>query len=224
MSSVSSGLDTPLSLFSIPVVWFTAFYPALWKTLALDFTTGYDNVQPRSNISNPRLHPEFAKRLERMMGAHNNGNETAPLWFAAVIAGNYAGLDHRWLNKMSTYYVVCRVLYNQVYINHPAVWKGKLRSSLFFISICCGPGINCDARYASAEIYSLLPSVQDKINVTRRFFTTLLCNIAADCAGGTRSLSWTATDVTHIQSNERLVDPSDIPLLKQTLTDDRNLR
>ncbi|KAF9051325.1 hypothetical protein BJ165DRAFT_1322368, partial [Panaeolus papilionaceus] len=118
---------SPLSLYSIPVVWFTSFYPSTWKFLSIDNTIGYDNVQPRSNPSNPRLSPEYAKRLERMIGAHNNGNENAPLWYAAIIAGNIAGLDNRWLNTMSAYYIVTRVLYNQVYINHNTVAKGWLR-------------------------------------------------------------------------------------------------
>ncbi|PPQ72875.1 hypothetical protein CVT24_001549 [Panaeolus cyanescens] len=131
----SVDLASPLSLYSIPVVWFTSFYPATWKFLSIDRTIGYDNVQPRSNVTNPRLSPEYAKRLERMVGAHNNGNENAPLWYAAIIVGNYAGLDNKWLNTMAAYYVVTRVLYNQVYINHNGIANGWLRTGLYFFGL-----------------------------------------------------------------------------------------
>ena len=65
-----------------------------------------------------KVSPGLALRLARMEGAHMNGNEAMPLWFAAVvstraqithtfsrcvvkIAGNLVGMDHRYLNVLA---------------------------------------------------------------------------------------------------------------------------
>ncbi|KAF8814704.1 hypothetical protein BYT27DRAFT_7205670 [Phlegmacium glaucopus] len=132
-------MESPLSLYSIPVVWFTAFYPATWKFLTIDKAIGYNNVQPRLNITkvanNKNISPDLAARIQRMEGAHLNGNEAFPLWVAAVLAGNYAGLESRWLNTMSASYVVLRLLFNHVYINHEKPSTSWLRTLVFFAGL-----------------------------------------------------------------------------------------
>jgi uncharacterized MAPEG superfamily protein len=51
------------------------------------------SVQPRSNISkvanNKKISPELAARLQRMEGAHLNGNEVFPLWVAAIVSASW---------------------------------------------------------------------------------------------------------------------------------------
>ena len=128
MSFLSSfiNLDSPLSLYSIPVVWFTSFYPAalrvrvfllhnqrcmkfhvsirpLQSKKLLDTTSAskilaggfimnaniYRSVQPRANIAkvvnNENISRDVAARIQRMEGAHLNGNEAFPLWVAAIV-------------------------------------------------------------------------------------------------------------------------------------------
>ncbi|KAF8155925.1 hypothetical protein B0H34DRAFT_514162 [Crassisporium funariophilum] len=135
----SVNWNSPLSLYSIPVVWFTSFYPSLWKFMTIDNSVGYNNVQPRSNTARmateKSISPAMAARIQRMEGAHLNGNEAMPLWFAAVLAGNYTGLDNHWMNTMSAAYVVTRILFNQVYVNHNHAAKGWLRSFLYFLGL-----------------------------------------------------------------------------------------
>ena len=119
------NMDSPLSLYSIPVVYFTSFYPSMLKVrifslitkeriscchqfLAIDKAIGYNkcvelscqkyrrnaniclSVQPRSNTSklanNKQISPELAARIQRMEGAHLNGNEAFPLWVAAIVS------------------------------------------------------------------------------------------------------------------------------------------
>lgn len=50
----------------------------------------YLSVQPRSNITkvvnNKNISPELAARIQRMEGAHLNGNEAFPLWVAAIVS------------------------------------------------------------------------------------------------------------------------------------------
>jgi len=47
------------------------------------------SVQPRLNITkvanNKIIAPDLAARIQRMEGAHLNGNEAFPLWVAAVV-------------------------------------------------------------------------------------------------------------------------------------------
>ncbi|CAA7267306.1 unnamed protein product [Cyclocybe aegerita] len=132
--------NSPLSLYSIPVIWFTSFYPNFWKFLIIDRKVGYNNVQPRSNLNQAKtakdkISPELAARLERMEGAHLNGNEALPLWAAAVLAGNLVGLDNHWMNIMSASYVVSRLLFNHLYINFNHVGNGVPRTIVFFIGL-----------------------------------------------------------------------------------------
>jgi len=100
---------------------------------------GYNNVQPRANtakfVHNEIVPPTLADRVERMEGAHLNGNEALPLWSAAILAGNIAGLDNRFLNKISAIYITMRFVYNYVYINHETMKRSWLRSALFFGSL-----------------------------------------------------------------------------------------
>ncbi|KAF8888584.1 hypothetical protein BD779DRAFT_1611294 [Infundibulicybe gibba] len=132
-------LSSPLSLYSIPVVWVTAFYPMTMKFLLIDKMMGYNNIQPRSNtdkfVRNKNIHPDIAARAERMEGAHLNGNEAFPLWTAAILAGNFAGIDNRTLNISALGYIAARLLYNHVYINHESGGMSWLRSTIFFSGV-----------------------------------------------------------------------------------------
>ncbi|KAF9446689.1 hypothetical protein P691DRAFT_732772 [Macrolepiota fuliginosa MF-IS2] len=134
----SVNLSSPLSLYSIPVVWFTAFYPNAWKFSTINNTIGYDNVQPRSNTAkfseNKNISPRLAAKVQRMEGAHLNGNEAFPLWTAAILAANIAGLDNALMNKVSLAYIGLRVLFNQVYINQETVGTSWFRTAVFFAS------------------------------------------------------------------------------------------
>ncbi|KAL0960195.1 hypothetical protein HGRIS_011829 [Hohenbuehelia grisea] len=138
-------LTSPLSLYSIPVIWFSAFYPNTLKFLLIDKTLGYDNTLPRGNPNRlaaaeskreAATPSEVSLRAQRMDGAHMNGNENFPLWVAAILAGNLVGLDNYTLNTVSIAYVATRLLYNHIYINHNTVLKGWLRTIVFFSGLC----------------------------------------------------------------------------------------
>ncbi|KAF7763633.1 hypothetical protein Agabi119p4_8170 [Agaricus bisporus var. burnettii] len=136
---LGSTSTSALSLYSIPVVWFTAFYPGTLKFLNISNTIGYNNVAPRGNVAkvaeNKDVSPALAARIQRMEGAHYNGVENFPLWTAAVLMGNMAGLDHAYLNKMSLIFIATRVLYNQIYINQTNSFTSYIRTFTFLGSI-----------------------------------------------------------------------------------------
>ncbi|KAJ7857174.1 hypothetical protein B0H13DRAFT_2672802 [Mycena leptocephala] len=120
-----------LSLYSIPAVWLTAFIPVMLKTSTIQKVKGFNNVQPRSNTArvtgDTKIPPDIAGRIERMEGAHFNGNENFPIWVAAVLAGNFAGLDNYTMNVVSIAYICGRMLYNYIYINQSTRAQSSLR-------------------------------------------------------------------------------------------------
>ncbi|KAI0779161.1 hypothetical protein BC629DRAFT_594223 [Irpex lacteus] len=137
---MSLNLDSALSLYSIPLVWVTAFYPVTLKTGILSSSpVGYNNLQPRQNVERARspsgLDKATADLVSRYEGAHLNGMENLPLWLAAILAGHFAGLSHRTLNYFSAAYISTRVLYNYVYVNQQTVAQSWARSALYFAGL-----------------------------------------------------------------------------------------
>ncbi|KAF5356888.1 hypothetical protein D9756_006732 [Leucocoprinus leucothites] len=132
----SVTLSSPLSLYSIPVVYFTAMYPHLWKVNTIMSITGFNNVYPRANVTefaqDKRVPPKLAGKIKRMEGAHCNGLEQFPVWTAAILVANLAGLDNAYLNKMSLGFIAMRILFNQIYIAHESNAVGWVRTAVFF--------------------------------------------------------------------------------------------
>ncbi|THH00430.1 hypothetical protein EW026_g2101 [Hermanssonia centrifuga] len=132
-------LDTPLALYSIPAIWYTAFYPVNAKFVSMLKTTGYDNLKPRANTGRvkelPFVDTKVAERYARLDGAHENGMENLPLWIGAILAGHIAGLSNRTMNIFSVAYITTRMLYNYVYINQSTIAQSNLRSGLYFFGL-----------------------------------------------------------------------------------------
>ncbi|RDB27850.1 hypothetical protein Hypma_002139 [Hypsizygus marmoreus] len=133
---MSLSLSAPLSLYSIPVVWFVGFFPTIQKGALVNQTVGYNNVAPRGNVARlTEKHPEIAARAARMESAHMNGNETFPLWAIAILAANYAQIDNYTLNIAALSYTAFRILYNWVYINQKTQVQGYMRTLVWTIGI-----------------------------------------------------------------------------------------
>ncbi|KAJ7607413.1 hypothetical protein FB45DRAFT_1067959 [Roridomyces roridus] len=134
-------LSTPLSLYFIPAVWLTAFLPVTFKTILIHQVKGLNNVAPRTSTAavtaDKNIPPEVAARIMRMEGAHLNGNENFPIWIAAVLAGNIAGLDNRTMNVTSLIYIGGRILYNYIYFNQVTEVESSLRSAVYFSALSC---------------------------------------------------------------------------------------
>ncbi|KAJ7079968.1 hypothetical protein B0H15DRAFT_857502 [Mycena belliarum] len=132
-------LSTPLSLYSIPAVWLTAFLPVTMKTMLIQNVKGYNNLEPRPTTSrvtaDPTIPRATAARILRMEGAHLNGNENLPIWIAAVLAGNLVGLDNYTLNVASLLYIGGRITYNYVYFNQATEFQSWVRTGVYFGSL-----------------------------------------------------------------------------------------
>ncbi|EIM89260.1 uncharacterized protein STEHIDRAFT_119948 [Stereum hirsutum FP-91666 SS1] len=126
-------INSPLSLYSIPAVWLIGFYPFNAKFRLIKNTIGWDNVQPRQNRDRVAAKaPQILGKVDRYQGAHDNGHEIFPLWAAAVLAGNYAGLSQSTLNAFSLTFVGLRLLYNYIYINQSSRGSSAARSLTYF--------------------------------------------------------------------------------------------
>ncbi|KAJ6578871.1 hypothetical protein DFH09DRAFT_1276290 [Mycena vulgaris] len=132
-------LSTPLSLYSIPAVWLTAFLPVTLKTMLIEKVKGYNNLEPRPTtsrlVTDKSVPPAVAARILRMEGAHLNGYENFPIWIAAVLAGNMAGLDNRTLNIVSLFYVAGRITYNYIYFNQATEFQSWVRTGVYFSTL-----------------------------------------------------------------------------------------
>ncbi|KDQ50561.1 hypothetical protein JAAARDRAFT_710448 [Jaapia argillacea MUCL 33604] len=126
---LASILASLLSLYSIPVVWLTGYWPAFTKVTLVASTIGYNNLAPRENVQTLKeKNPELGARAARMEAAHQNGFEIMPLWIGAVLAGNLAGLETIVLNKYAIAFVGLRIAYNYIYINQSTQLQAALRS------------------------------------------------------------------------------------------------
>ncbi|GJE85337.1 MAPEG family protein [Phanerochaete sordida] len=134
------SLDTPgLALYSIPAVWATAFYPNVARWLVMKNMRGYTNVTPRENMGllkdSQQLDESTRSRLLRMAGAHQNGMENLPIWFAAVLSGYVAGVPHDTMNRLAGGYLALRLVFNYVYFNHTTETQSHLRTFVYFAGL-----------------------------------------------------------------------------------------
>jgi len=133
------SLSSPLSLYSIPVVWVIGFYPTVLKTILIRRTIGFNNIQPRDNVARlaerKEVAPEITARAARLVAANLNGNETFPLWSIAVLAGNYARMNNETLNTLALSYVALRILFNYVYANQKTSFHAFIRSAVWTVGI-----------------------------------------------------------------------------------------
>ncbi|KAJ7854963.1 hypothetical protein B0H14DRAFT_747910 [Mycena olivaceomarginata] len=140
-------LSSPLSMYSIPAVWLTAFLPVTMKTILIHKSRGYNNLEPRQSTSriatDKGLPSAVAARILRMEGAHLNGYENLPIWIAAVsycppgpqLAGHIARLDNYTLNVASLLYISGRIAYNYIYINQATELQSWGRTGVYFGSL-----------------------------------------------------------------------------------------
>jgi len=132
-------LSTNLSIFSIPAMFLVSYYPALKKISTLKEYKIYNNVQPRGNVAFAQaksdIPPEVSARIARMEGAHNNGLENSPFFGLSVLAANYAGVAAPKLNIATGLYLLCRVIYNYIYINQTTPRVSGYRTLIWNISI-----------------------------------------------------------------------------------------
>ncbi|KAI0870555.1 hypothetical protein GGS24DRAFT_504639 [Hypoxylon argillaceum] len=108
-----------LSYFTIPVALITALWPRNYSAFQGPGQKYFDPSNPRTfaaRLEKSDLDKETVARILRAESASANGFEGLPLFAAAVVAGNSAGLSPVALNSLTFAYILSRVAYNWVYI------------------------------------------------------------------------------------------------------------
>ncbi|KAI1125724.1 hypothetical protein F5Y10DRAFT_246432 [Nemania abortiva] len=137
--ALSFFADKNLSYFTIPVALFTALWPRNYSAFQGPGQKYFDPTNPRTfaaRLEKSDLDKETVARILRAESASSNGIEALPLFAAAIVAGNSAGLSNTALNSLSIGFIISRAVYNYVYIfiggNHKLA---GLRSLVWFSSI-----------------------------------------------------------------------------------------
>ncbi|KAI0392470.1 hypothetical protein F5Y17DRAFT_357138 [Xylariaceae sp. FL0594] len=128
-----------ISYFTIPLALFTALWPRSHSAFQGPGKKVFDPSNPRTfaaRLEKSDLDKEDVARILRAEAASANGFEGLPLFAAAIVAGNSAGLSAQTLNALSITYVLSRVVYNYVYIFLSANRKlAGLRTPVWFVGV-----------------------------------------------------------------------------------------
>src|SRR5208282_1342776 len=103
------------SIYTIPAAWLLA--QAVSPRLHLISLGLAHNVYPREDIAkaSSSLPPAETAKLKRQEAAHVNGLQNFPLFAAAMIVGNEAGLEAGTLNLLGMGYLITRGVYTWLY-------------------------------------------------------------------------------------------------------------
>ncbi|KAG8988691.1 hypothetical protein FRB93_004026 [Tulasnella sp. JGI-2019a] len=91
----------------------------------------YPNINPRTNIEQCQkkgIPDDVIQKLQRMQGAHTNGQEYWPVFAFSILAANLSGVDHHTTNIYATGMLLLRILYNGIYINGTTDVVSAIRS------------------------------------------------------------------------------------------------
>ena len=140
---MASLFDTTrnFSLYTIPAAWVLSIIPHFYAITLYESATSkkYDTTKPRASSAalaeDRSLDTATKNRITRAEGAQQNGFENIGLFAAAVVAGNYAGLDTQWLNALSGGYLVSRAVYSYVYVNNDNATMANVRTGVFLSGI-----------------------------------------------------------------------------------------
>ncbi|KAF2639816.1 hypothetical protein P280DRAFT_470430 [Massarina eburnea CBS 473.64] len=140
-----SFLDTyNPSILAVPAYYILSLAP---HTYALTVATQgkistWDNRNPRSSDLKTkvkeRLDAETFAKYERAEACHANGMENLPLFTAAIILGNMAGLKKDGWGGLAGFagtFLAVRVAYTAVYLNHTTQGPTWARSALYFAGV-----------------------------------------------------------------------------------------
>ncbi|KAL7422240.1 hypothetical protein Q5752_002886 [Cryptotrichosporon argae] len=139
MSFLSSFATSNLSYHLLPLVWLQAQYAG---TRGACRRLGFpDNVAPREVIGemerSGRVPKRVVDKVKRRDAAHANCLEGLPLIFAAVLAGNHAGLSPRYMNAVVLSYFGIRCAYIWLYINIADQRRSWARSVVWWAGNFC---------------------------------------------------------------------------------------
>ncbi|KAI1117579.1 hypothetical protein F5Y14DRAFT_448035 [Nemania sp. NC0429] len=139
MASLSFFSEHNISYFTLPVALFVALWPRSFSAFQGPGQKYFDPTNPRTfaaRLEKSDLDKEVVSRILRAESASSNGFEGLPLFAAAIVAGNSAGLSALTLNSLTVGYIASRVVYNYVYIFLSGNRKfAGLRTPIWFVGI-----------------------------------------------------------------------------------------
>ena len=123
------------SYHAIPAAFLFGFIPHGYGLTRLMIATKnkMSIAMPRTNLDTwkGKLPTDLWNHLARARGAHLNSMEVFPLFAAAMVAGNVAGLEAADLNNVALSFFTARTLYTALYI-------GVKNDVLAYVSPCHG--------------------------------------------------------------------------------------
>lgn len=138
MTSFLGGLD--VSILTIPVFHIMSILPHTYAVSVQG--KHWDNRNPRSNdykeTLKEKLGPETFAHYERAESASANAFENIPLYAAAVIVGNMAGLKQEGIDGMNGFagmFLATRALHTFLYLNGTTDGVALARTGAYFASV-----------------------------------------------------------------------------------------
>lgn len=131
-------IDNP-SILSIPAYFFLAMFPHGWaiKVASQGRISTWDNRNPRNSDLKAklkaRLPAETYAKYERLEACHANSMESFPLFTAAIVLGNMAGLKKEELTSSAAWFLVVRIAYMLVYASTETKGPTLLRTGIWYV-------------------------------------------------------------------------------------------
>ena len=114
-----------------------SFLPHSYYLIKSMSTGSFSNINPRTNLDvlKPIVSASTFSKLAKARGCHFNALEGFPLFAAAMIAGNMAGVPSREMNVLGAEYLGVRLLYNVMYMAARNEAASYLRSGVYAWSV-----------------------------------------------------------------------------------------
>ncbi|KAG0345850.1 hypothetical protein BG004_002941 [Podila humilis] len=97
----------------------------------------WDNINPRGQMERiqSRMTKENWAMAKRAEGAHNNGMETLPLFYGAILAALHTGVAKDTINFYAGAFLATRALFNIIYIFNTNNGVALVRTGVWTASI-----------------------------------------------------------------------------------------
>lgn len=129
------------SILAIPAYFVLAMLPHGWaiNVASRGKLSTWDNRNPRNADLKAklkaRLPAETYAKYERLEACHANSMESFPLFAAAIVLGNIAGLEKEELTRFSVWFLVVRAAYMLVYASHKTQGPTMLRTGIWYVGV-----------------------------------------------------------------------------------------
>ena len=139
---MASFLDTyNPPILAIPAYFVLVMVPHGWaiNVASQGKISTWDNRNPRNTDLKAklkaRLPAETYAKYERLEACHANSMESFPLFTAAIVLGNLAGLKKEDLTSFAAYFLAVRIAYMAVYATHKTQGPTALRTGIWYVGV-----------------------------------------------------------------------------------------